>query len=284
VSLRGSSFLNLASTRSIDLIVGFFLGPAAVGYLRVASKLNDFIVQFMVTPIINVALVSFAKVQDDKESLARMYRRLTQFCGLLTFPAFMGLAVLAPDVTRLVFGEKWIMSGQLMQILCFGSLASTLNYFFKPLMTAIGQQHRLFRITLVQLLLTVVAVAAGSQWSLQAVMVGYVAVSLTVMAINLLQIRQLVGVTLVSTGQAFLPPVVSSCVMAASVLLLHPVLSALPWVGGLTTVTVILQIMAGGLIYGGMLYLVFPAYARDVKEKLLPVILSSLKKKKQTPA
>lgn len=223
LSLVGSTFFNTASIRSVDLIAGFVLGPAAVGFYRIAGKLNDFVVQFLIDPIVKVALPSFSRIQEDRAALAKMYKKLTQMCASVAIPAFVGLAILAPEIVALVFGEKWAISGQLMQILCIASIGYTLNYFFKPLMTVLGYTSEIFKTQFVNFILVSVSTLILARFSIHAVMVGFVISNLIITAWNLARICKYLDIPMVEMLMGFRSSIISSLVMALSILVVQQV-------------------------------------------------------------
>jgi len=264
-----SNLLGMAKMRIVDMIIGYFLGAAAVGYYRIAGKLHDFIVQFSIEPVVSVALPAFSQFQNDKEGRTRAYQKLTMLCGLLTFPIFMGTAVLAPEVTVLFFGPQWQMSGLLMQIICIASVSSTLDYFFRPMAIAGGQQELVSIVNFAQFVGMVVITTFAAQFDIQTVMFGYVLCVSVITGLTLYLLKKKMDIPYHTYVQSFYAPVIVSLTMAAAVYALK-VSGAMPSALWLE----VLSLSAfGGIFYVGGIYFLFPQYRKKVVSLLLPLLL-----------
>ena len=62
--------------------------------------------------------------------------------ALASLPLAFGIGVVADIFVPLVFGEKWLPSVSVLQLTGFLMLAATINYFFAPLMVAVGVTAR----------------------------------------------------------------------------------------------------------------------------------------------
>lgn len=274
IHLMGSTFLVTANNQVRDSIIGYFLGPAALGYLRVTGKLHDFVVQFTISPLVNVAFATFTSLQDDKKKLTKTYRRITQICGLLTFPSFLGLAVVAPELIIFVFGEKWAPSGLLMQILCIASLSSTLNYFFKPLMVTLDRSPLILQITLIDLIIMAITTAITAQYSLTMVVAGMVFYSSVSTVIRVFFIWKYLGIKVVDLFEDYIPPIVSSILMVIALLSLKSSIEM--YFSQFWIISVV--VFCGTAIYFITLYIIFPRYTRGIQEAILPTMFIKLRK------
>ncbi len=95
VAVAGSSLLGTGNQKIIDLLVGYFLGTTALGYLRIAWKGLDLLLNLCVVPASSVIFTSLSHLQNDAAALARAYQRMVQMTALLIYPVFLGAAVVA---------------------------------------------------------------------------------------------------------------------------------------------------------------------------------------------
>ncbi len=98
-SLTLSNLLAMGNQRVIDLIVGYALGPTPLGYLRIAWRGLDMLLEIGIRPITQVTLSTFSALQHDKAALARAYSRITQVISLVAFPAFLGAGLSRPSLS-----------------------------------------------------------------------------------------------------------------------------------------------------------------------------------------
>ncbi|GGE48968.1 lipopolysaccharide biosynthesis protein [Agaricicola taiwanensis] len=248
-----ATLLNTANVRLIDVMVGFFMGPVALGYLRIAWRSFDFIMQFSIIPVVNVALATFSRLRDEPARLKRAYLKMTALASLSIFPICFGVGSVAHVALPIVFGERWMPSAPLMQALSPIAVAATINYFFVPLMTAVGHANWVLRQGLFQLVLSITLTYAASQWSIYAVIAAHVARATIMALLNMWSIRRAVGISPAETLSAIAPALLSALIMAASVW------ASWIWLfdhGG-TLLHLFALIAAGVAVYAGILLLLF---------------------------
>ncbi|HEX7022670.1 MAG TPA: lipopolysaccharide biosynthesis protein, partial [Trueperaceae bacterium] len=139
INITGTNLLNFANRRSDDLLIGYFLGPVALGYYTVAYRLLLILTDLLANTINQVALPAFARLQKEPKRLLDAFYKATNLASLVAFPCFVGLAVLAPELTRGVFGEKWLPSVPVMQVLALIGILHSVFNLNAPLMVAVGK-------------------------------------------------------------------------------------------------------------------------------------------------
>jgi len=113
-----------AFTFNIDyLLVGRFLGPAALGIYAMAFELSNAPSRYLTPVVSRVALPIFARRQDDHAALRRGYVDLSALLAWSQFPLLAGLAVFASWVVPLIFGPGWEpVTALLPPLAVFGAL------------------------------------------------------------------------------------------------------------------------------------------------------------------
>ncbi len=273
--LMTSTFVINFTRRAMDSVIGYYLGASALGYLRITAKIQDFVLKFTVDPLVKVALATFSRLQKDKQALETTYLRFCETASLVALPAFVGIAVIAPELIVYVFGEQWQPSVLLMQILCIGTISLTLNYFFKPLMISVGKTHYVLILNVIELVLVVGLVAIAAQFDLTMVMMARLGAMTAIMVISLFMIQQQVGVKVSQTIQQLTPPLVAVSIMGAVLLLMRYYFVQIELNPLLTVVGLI---ATGVLVYVSAIWFVFPRFIREIKTELLPLLKRKKKK------
>ena len=106
VTMTYAQVLYVALVRVQDVIIGRFIGTAAVGQYRTAWRTVELISQGVIMPFTQVALPTLGRLQDDLPAFRKAYLRITAVCSAVAVPAIVGFAVVAPDVIPLVFGPS----------------------------------------------------------------------------------------------------------------------------------------------------------------------------------
>jgi O-antigen/teichoic acid export membrane protein len=212
--------------RVTDSITGVFLGVHQLGFLKLGWRFFEAITQISVLPVSSVALSSFSKLRDRPENLRRAYLRLTQFMALASLPAVFGLGAVADVFVPVVFGEKWLPTVVVLELLGFLMLPGTINWFFAPFMMAVGATGVVLKQSIIQIFVSAVLVGIGAQWGLEGVVIGHVLRANLMSWYNLYAMNREVGLRPLLVFGALLPPTVACMVTVAVVLMLKHALIA----------------------------------------------------------
>jgi O-antigen/teichoic acid export membrane protein len=161
-----------------SLLIGRFLGAAALGAFTVAY--NVILIPFsrICIPIAEVLFPAFSRLQEERERLAESWLRAIRLIGAVSIAPLLGLAVVAPDFVHVVLGRRWEPAVPVIQILCWVGLQQALQSLNASAMLAIGRARTLFRYTIVFFVAHLAAFALGLNWGIVGVAVCY-AVSTT---------------------------------------------------------------------------------------------------------
>jgi O-antigen/teichoic acid export membrane protein len=175
VTMTYTQVLYVALVRVQDVIVGRFIGTAAVGQYRTAWRMVELISQGVIMPFTQVALPTLGRLQDDLPAFRKAYLRITAVCSSVAVPAIVGFAMVAPDAIPLVFGDQWGAAVPVAQVLGLMAVPFTHNRFAAPALATLGRYTSLARLSSLQLVLTVVMSIAAAPYGLVAVAGAYVA-------------------------------------------------------------------------------------------------------------
>ena len=171
----GSSFLVSAHRRSDNLIIGFFLGPAALGYYTMAYRLFHVVLTLVGSTTSKVGMPVLARLQTDAQRFRRVFYTMTELTAVFALPAFLGLAVLAPEIVPILFGEKWLPSVIIVQILALVGIVKSLIRPVSVALLSAGRPDLRFKMLAIDALFTIPAFIIGAQWGIVGVAVAYAA-------------------------------------------------------------------------------------------------------------
>jgi len=104
----GERTLNFVAWNLDKLMIGGLLGSQALGVYNVAYQLMQKPLQF-VTPIVSgIALPLFSSISDELAKLRSSYLLVIQGLGLLLFPVFISMFVLAEPIILFIVGPNWL--------------------------------------------------------------------------------------------------------------------------------------------------------------------------------
>ena len=145
----GSRIVWISSVRLFTLLVGYFLGVTAVGYLNIAQRVVDTLYDLLGGAAYNLAFPFFARRQHDRAQMHRAFYATNEFAALSVPPIFAGLAVCAAPIVLLMLGEQWMPAVPLIQVLASAASLQFILLFANAAIMASGRPGVLFCLSLV---------------------------------------------------------------------------------------------------------------------------------------
>jgi O-antigen/teichoic acid export membrane protein len=219
-SMTGTQVLNVALVRVQDVVIGRVIGPAAVGVYRTAWRTIDLIAQAAILPFSQVSLPALARLQDDLPQFRKAYLRLISVSGAVAFPMIIGFSVLAPSAVPLIFGDQWVQSARIAEILGLLAVPFTLNRFSAPGLAALNRSSTLARLAALQVVLTIVLSLAAAPFGLIAMAWAYVLRAYLTLPFQMIAFKRYSGLgyrpVLVAIAPGLLMAVIMACALWAA--------------------------------------------------------------------
>jgi len=218
LSMTYTQVLFTALVRVQDVIIGRFIGTAAVGVYRTAWRTVDLIAQGVITPFAQVSLPTLGRLQDDLPAFRKAYLRITSVCAALAFPAIIGFAILAPDAIPIIFGNQWAASAEVAQVLGFLAVPFTLNRFAAPGLVTLGRSGTQAKISTLQLALTIAMSLAAAPYGLTAIAAAYVIRAYLTLPVQMWAFKRYSGLGYGPVLRAIAPTLATAVLMAAALI------------------------------------------------------------------
>ncbi len=140
--------VTFVALRFDSLFVGRLLGTASLGIYEVGQRLPDAVRVEMREVAHSVAFPAFSRIQEDSLRLRWSFYRSLEIVAFLIFPFAGALVVLAPEITRYVFGEKWLAAVPVIQVLAAANALRAVQSASEPLLFGIGRPRFSFQLNL----------------------------------------------------------------------------------------------------------------------------------------
>ncbi len=230
---------------------GRVLGAAPLGAYSIAWDLANVPLEKITTLVTTVAPSYLAAVQADLAALRRYVRVLTEFISLVTFPATVGMALVARDLVPLVLGQKWRAAIPILEVLAaYAAVRSVVALLTKVL----NARHRARFVMWNQLAALVILPSAfyiGSHWGATGIAWGWV-VGYPLVAIPLYwKTFRTIGMQIGEYVQSLRPALTGTAVMVICVATLRVEFQP----GRSLLARLIVEVVAGVAAYGGALLL-----------------------------
>ncbi|HEY7600520.1 MAG TPA: lipopolysaccharide biosynthesis protein, partial [Candidatus Limnocylindrales bacterium] len=214
----GSDLLNYVTRYSDNLLIGTVLGTIALGTYAVGYRILDAANALLVGIARKVAFPSLARLQHQPERLARTYIRMTRLTAAVILPGYIGLALVAPELIRLVFGQRWVESGPVAGLLFLVGPAFAVQGFGGTLLSACGRPDITLRLRFVNAVVTVVGFVIAVPFGILAVAAAFAIRGYLMLPLQLYYQRRYAGIPTAEYLARLRGPLASTALMAGAVL------------------------------------------------------------------
>ena len=170
------SVIALSAYERLDNVTaGRVLGQTALGFYGLAWNLAYVPLEKVTSLVTSVIPTYLAAVQKEPESLRRYVRTLSEALALATFPATIGLGIVAREVVPVALGAKWIAVIAPLQVLSFYAAFRSIVAIIPKVLTAVGNARFVMWNDLRALVILPIAFYIGSHWGTAGIAWGWVA-------------------------------------------------------------------------------------------------------------
>jgi len=233
-------------TGSDRLVIGRWIGEAAVGLYSIGSTFGMLAVEKVTTLMLRVAPAVFSEVQTNPAALLRYLLSMTEGLAILTFPISIGLALVAEDLVPLAFGEQWRGAIAPLQILGIFGAYQSVTALLSRILAAVGDVRYTMYVAMLALATMPIAFIVGSRWGLVGVASAWLIAYPFTQAPMYFRLHQRIRLTAAAYLRSLWPAVSAVLLMTAVVWLLQqvPAADALPRAGRLA-----LTVCVGAMSY-----------------------------------
>lgn len=273
-SVLGFKLLRFGERRIDNLMVGSLIGATALGFYVVAYRLLNLIINITTSVIGSVAFPVFSRIQSDPEQVKTAYYKAVRQTSVMSFPAFLGLMAVAPEATRLFFGNQWDASVPALQVLAIAGIAQSILFVNGVVLKSLGRPGWRLAIMAVSVLVLVVAFGIAVQWGIVAVAWALVVVTYGMAPVWLIATHRLVELSVRKYLAQIGPPLLASVVMAGVVFALKSAVAVWPLTWRVPTL-----VATGVAAYVGTLWVV----ARPMARETLNLVRLSIPRRRSVP-
>ena len=240
--IASSSYSNLD-----NFVAGRTLGETALGLYGAAWGLANLPVEKITTLVTTVLPSYLSTVQDQPAVLRRYLKTMTETIAIATFPATVGLGLVARDFVPIVFGARWSGMAGPLAVLSFYAGFRSIAALLPKFLVAVGDVNYTMWNDLIALILLPTAFYVGSRNGITGIAWGWV-VAFPLVAIPLYRRAfRVLGLTLREYLGVIWPPLEAVAAMTVAVVLTNACVPV-TW-QGLRRLT--LDVVVGAIAYVG---------------------------------
>lgn len=178
-----TNIFNHLNNNIFSIILGKFYSEKEVGYYNQANKWNAMGHSLISGMIQGVAQPVLAQVSDDTERQLRVFRKMMRFTCFISFPAMLGLSLVAPQLIVMAITEKWIASAHILQLLCIGGAFIPVSMLCSNLLISKGKSNLYMWNTIALGILQIVVMCLIHSYGIHPMIVAYVGINICWMGI-----------------------------------------------------------------------------------------------------
>ena len=169
----GTRLLFYANRNVDNVLVGRFVGAAALGAYSIAYNIMLLPSNQIAAPVQEVLYPAFSRLHHDARRVAAAWLAVNRIVGAITLPALAAMAVVAPDFVDVVLGAKWHSAARVIQVLAWVGMLQSLQSLNSSVLQARNRTQDLLRYAVVVTTASFTAFVIGLHWGLIGVAVAY---------------------------------------------------------------------------------------------------------------
>jgi len=197
------------------LLIGRYFGMKDVGYYMQGQRITSIIAGTLSTVLQGVTYPIMTSVQDDKERLVSIYKRVVNMTAFCVFPIMVVLAMISEPFVKVVLTEKWLPSVPIIQWLCFASMLMPLNALHLNILNATGRSDLFLKADLSKLPINLIVLFLTIPYGIEMVVKGQFLTRLIAFFINAYYPGKLYGYGAKEQIKDLIPVIISTILMAS---------------------------------------------------------------------
>lgn len=239
--------------RNVDyLLIGTYLGPAALGVYTLAFRLPEFLILQTCSLIGSVTFPAYVKVKNNQKMLQQAFFKTTSYITLITVPLGLGIVLVADPLIRTLFPDEWLGAIPVTRAIALYALFFSLTYNVGGVYKAQGRPAVLMKLSVLKIALSLPALWWAAAIARDITVVGWTqaAFSACYVAINFFVTSKMLNASVKDILRALRPGITAGLFMTLAVSSTLILLAdAVP------LMQLITSILIGGLTYTGTLWL-----------------------------
>lgn len=148
VSLVG--LINAVYTNAYSLIIGKVYTKESLAFVNKGRAVPTLASETISSAICRVSFPVLSQMQDNISRMRAIFRRMLLCSTYIVFPLMLGLAICAPDIVIVLFGEKWLPCAPYMRLVCFSLALQPFHDINLQTIAALGKGNVFLRLQIIK--------------------------------------------------------------------------------------------------------------------------------------
>ena len=242
-----TNIVNICNLHAFSVLLGKFFNEHTAGVYSQAKGWNDKASGTINGMVVSVAQPTLAQVTEDIGRYRQVFRKMLRFVCFVSFPAMLGLGLVAQEFILLAGGEKWRESGLILSLLCIHGAFVPITTLYSNLTISQGRSGVNMWCTIVQCLAVWVGLILLYPYGMFSMVIYFVALNIAWLAIWQWWAWRLTGLTFIDALKDIMPFLIFTLAVLA-----------LTWwlTNGITNLWLLLisRILIAAVLYAGIMW------------------------------
>lgn len=257
------------------LLIGKLMGSQVLGIYSLAWSSAHLIIRNVNGVVNQIALPALSAASGDTAHLWFGLRRMMRLLSIITFPALIGLFVVADDFILAVYGPQWRDAILPLRILLIYALRYAVGSPIGPVFKARGRTDIPFKLGLAIVPFYLIGIWIGSRYGLVGVAMGVTLTRTAFGVVGFELVSRMLDVNFRKVVAPMVPSFLASCLMGCVVLSVKALLDVSAIEDNhLLTLGILMTL--GGLTFLALLRTYFRDLARDLAGISRPILGSGV--------
>lgn len=230
------------------IVIGKVYSADDLAHYSKGKSFPSLVVTNIYTAVQTVIFPTMSKVQDRKNVLKSMTRRVIRIHSYVLLPMLIGLALVAEPLIYLLLGKEWLLCVPFLQAFCILSAFEPIQTANLQAIKAIGRSDIYLKLEIIKKVVGIIVLFVSLRWGVWAIAVGEIITEALSAVVNIYPNKKTIGYTYFEQLKDFLNNIIPLAAMAVVV-----IATGLLPVGAL--LKLVLQVMAGVVTYAVVSYI-----------------------------
>ena len=200
-----TNIVNICNMHAFSVLLGKFIGEHTAGVYSTARDWDDKASNTINGMVTSVAQPTLAQVKEDIGRYRQVFRKMLRFVCFISFPAMLGLGMVAQEFILLVGGEKWRESGLILSLLCIHGAFVPITTLYSNLTISRGRSGVNMGCTIAQCLAVWAGLILLYPYGLLPMVIYFVALNVVWLAIWQWWAKRLTGLSFMDALRDVMP-------------------------------------------------------------------------------
>ncbi len=207
-----------------NLVIGRILGVTMLGYYAISMNVATFLSTYFLGKVGMIMYPGYSKIQDNEEDVKRVMLKIVGYISIVAFPFALFIFIFAPDILRIVFGEKWLPAVDILRILALVGLIRSIESAIWPIFLAKGKSKVDFQIGAAQVIIFfILVIPFALKFKLIGVGLALLVSTSISFYISLIRIKRIINLNLRKLFGIIKPAFLGSLLMLITIIFLKPI-------------------------------------------------------------